>query len=161
MQQGIPPHKLVLGMPIYGRSFMHTDGPGTAFNGIGPGTWEKGTYDYRALPLPGSHVLHDRQAMASWTYNPQTKEMISFDDEEVVRWKTHWINERGLGGAMFWELSGDKGSDREGMEKGPGKDPQPGGSLVSIVRHGLGQLDASSNNLDYSHSQFENLRKGM
>jgi hypothetical protein len=35
---------------------------------------------------------------------------------------------------MFWELSGDKGNDRPEMEKGPGKDPQPGHSLVKVVK---------------------------
>ncbi|KAF8210281.1 glycoside hydrolase [Mycena galopus ATCC 62051] len=159
--QGVERSKLVVGMPLYGRSFMNTEGPGKPFSGIGQGSWEQGVYDYRALPLPGAHVFRDEQAVASWTYDYQKKEMISFDTEEVARWKAEWIRKEALGGAMFWELSGDKESPREGMEGGHGKDPQPGRSLVKVVQETMGEPDRSPNWLRYEGSRFENMRKGM
>jgi len=140
---------------------MNTHGPGHSYNGVGEGSWERGSYDYRALPLPGSAVHHDQHALASWSYDPHKKEMITFDDEHVAAWKAAWIVREHLGGAMVWELSSDKGTAREGMEGGHGKDPQPGRSLVSVIREGLGKLDDSPNNLDYSGSCFDNLRNGM
>jgi chitinase len=148
-------------MPLYGRSFANTQGPGTPFNGVGGGSWEQGVYDYRALPLPGAHLFRDEKALASWTYNYQTKEMVSFDSEEVAKWKGEWIKKEGLGGSMFWELSGDKGSHREGMEGGIGKDPQPGHSLVKVVKEAMGGLKHEENWLRYEQSQFDNIRKGM
>lgn len=150
-----------MGIPLYGRSFMNTDGPGTPFQGIGPGSWEQGVYDYRALPLPGSEIHHDSYAKASFTYNPQTKEMVSYDSEQVGLWKGEWIRQEGLGGSMFWELSGDKGSERKEMEGGPGKDPQPGRSLVAAVKEAMGPLDQTPNWLQYEGSQFENMKAGM
>lgn len=150
-----------MGIPLYGRSFMNTDGPGTPFQGIGQGSWEQGVYDYRALPLPGSEVHHDSYAKASFSYNPQTKEMVSYDSEEVGRWKGEWIRNEGLGGSMFWELSGDKGSERKEMEGGPGKDPQPGRSLVTVVKEAMGPLDQTPNWLRYEGSQFDNMKAGM
>lgn len=150
-----------MGIPLYGRSFMNTDGPGTPFQGIGQGSWEQGVYDYRALPLPGSEVHVDSYARASFSYNPRTKEMVSYDSEEVGRWKGEWIRNEGLGGSMFWELSGDKGSERKDMEGGPGKDPQPGHSLVTVVKDAMGPLDTSSNWLRYESSQFDNMKSGM
>lgn len=161
INQGVARHKIILGIPLYGRSFMNTQGPGTAFSGVGQGSWEQGVYDYRALPLPGSTVSHDSQALASWSYNPDTKEMISFDSEEVAKWKGAWIQQEGLGGSMFWELSGDKGSDRPEMEKGHGKDPQPGTSLVKVVKDHMGGISNSDNWLSYEGSRFPNLRNGM
>jgi Chitinase len=140
---------------------MNTEGPGTPFNGIGPGSWEAGSYDYRVLPLPGSEVYHDEQDVASWSYNPQTKEMISFDSEQVAQWKGEYIKHKGLGGSMFWELSSDKGTPREGMERGPGKEPQPGRSLVTIVKDAMGGLEHSHNWLSYDQSKFDNMRAGM
>ncbi|RVD87188.1 uncharacterized protein DFL_001431 [Arthrobotrys flagrans] len=142
INQGVARHKIILGIPLYGRSFMNTQGPGTAFSGVGQGSWEQGVYDYRALPLPGSTVSHDSQALASWSYNPDTKEMISFDSEEVAKWKGHGFNRRGL-------------------EGGHGKDPQPGTSLVKVVKDHMGGISNSDNWLSYEGSRFPNLRNGM
>lgn len=163
IDQGVARNKLVLGIPLYGRSFMQTQGPGSRFNGIGPGSWEKGSYDYRALPLPGSYILHDDNAGASWSYDYQSHEMVSFDDAHVARRKGEWINQQGLAGAMYWELSGDKGHEegREQMEKGPGKDYVPGASIVTTVKDAMGGLDRSDNWLRYEGSQFPNMRAGM
>ena len=162
ISQGVPCHKIILGIPLYGRSFLSTDGPGTTFSGLGQGSWESGVYDYRALPLPGSHILRDERVQASWTYDYGRKEMISFDDEVVGRWKGEYIAREGLGGSMFWELSSDKGgAPREGMEGGHGKEAQPGPSLVRVVKEAMGELDAKPNWLRYEGSKFENLRNGM
>ncbi|KAH9832204.1 glycoside hydrolase family 18 protein [Rhodofomes roseus] len=160
IDQGVPRSKIILGIPLYGRSFMNTEGPGTPFQGIGQGSWEQGVYDYRALPPPGSYLLRDQDAVASWSYNYQTKEMVSFDSEEIGRRKGEWIAQEGLGGSMFWELSGDKGTPRDGMEGGPGKDPQPGRSLVAVVKEAMGPLDQSPNWLTYEGSKFDNIRNG-
>jgi chitinase len=140
---------------------MNTEGIGKPFSGIGPGSWEQGVYDYRGLPLRNSHVHHDKHALASWSYDPHKKELISFDSEQVGRWKGEWIKKEGLRGSMFWELSGDKGGWREGMERGEGKEEVEGRSLIRVVREAMGSLDQSSNWLKYEGSKFENMRKGM
>ncbi|TEB38309.1 glycoside hydrolase [Coprinellus micaceus] len=159
--KGVRKDKLVLGIPLYGRSFTNTQGPGSPFSGVGPGSWEAGVYDYRALPLPGSYVHRDEGRLASWSYNYDTKEMVSFDNEEVAHWKGEYIKHEGLGGSMFWELSGDKNGPRKDMEGGPGKEPQPGRSLVEIVKDAMGGLEKSQNWLEYNESKFDNLRAGM
>jgi len=158
---GVPHHKLILGIPVYGRSFANTKGIGEPYSGIGQGTWEPGVYDYRVLPLPGSHVYRDEKPGASWTYNHDTQELVSFDNEDVAKWKGEYIKKTGLGGSMFWELSGDKGTHREGMEGGYGKDPQPGQSLVKIVKECMGGIHNGDNWLRYEKSKFDNMRQGM
>ncbi|TKA55144.1 hypothetical protein B0A53_02114 [Rhodotorula sp. CCFEE 5036] len=147
---GVHPSKLVLGMPLYGRSFLNTDGPGTPFSGVGQGSWEAGSYDYKVLPLPGSTPAFDARLVASSCYNPSTREWISYDSPESAAAKATFINVNGLGGAMWWELSGDR-------KRGDG-------GLVAIVKDGMasqGPIDSRPNWLDYRTSKWENVRKGM
>jgi chitinase len=148
-------------MPLYGRSFANTQGPGSSFSGTGQGTWESGVYDYRVLPLPSSTVHFDNNTAGSWTYDASKREMISFDNEDAAKVKGAYIRKEGLAGSMFWELSGDKGYSRDGMEGGPGKVAQPGHSLVTVVKDTMGGLETSTNWLSYSESKFDNMRKGM
>ncbi|TQS32755.1 hypothetical protein Golomagni_06918, partial [Golovinomyces magnicellulatus] len=75
-QSGVAPHKLVLGMPLYGRAFENTEGLGKPFQGVGQGTWEAGVYDYKKLPLEGSQEQCDQQCGASYCYNAGTKVLV-------------------------------------------------------------------------------------
>lgn len=108
---GIDSHKLVLGMPLYGRDFAATKGPGTPFTGTGGGSWEKGIWDFKALPQSGSKEFFDEEAVASWSYDNVSKIMVSYDNAKAVERKIAYIRDEKLGGAMWWESSGDKIGD--------------------------------------------------
>jgi chitinase len=108
IQAGIAPSKIVLGIPPYGRSFTNTKGPGTSFSGVGGGSFEPGVYDYKALPPAGATVTEDNQAVASYSYGGTRQTMISYDTPVIVQKKGQYILSNKLGGAMYWECSGDK-----------------------------------------------------
>ncbi|KAL1921041.1 uncharacterized protein VTP21DRAFT_11676 [Calcarisporiella thermophila] len=146
--RGVPGRKIVLGLPMYGRSFENTAGPGSSYNGVGKGTWEPGSYDYKQLPLPGAQEHVDLEMVASYSYDPAKKEMVTYDNPEVAQIKAEYVRRMGLGGCMFWELSADNSSS--------------GRSLLHTVYETLGganSLDNSPNRLIYPDSTYENVRK--
>ncbi|KAF4125945.1 chitinase [Geosmithia morbida] len=143
---GIPSSKLVLGMPIYGRAFTGTAGPGTAFSGVGEGSWENGIWDYKALPLDGETVQYDENIGASWTYNSGTQTLVSYDTPDMVRTKVAYAQSKSLGGSMFWEASADK----------TGED-----SLISTALDSMGALDNTQNCLTYPDSAYDNIKSNL
>ena len=114
------PKKIILGMPLYGRSFANTNGIGQTFNGSGEGTWEAGVWDYKQLPLNGSRVYTDKNVIASYSYDNKTRQLISFDTPEVQTRKAEYLMDEELGGAWWWDSSSDRTDDK---------------SLVSTVGH--------------------------
>ncbi|KAF4591846.1 putative endochitinase class V precursor [Ophiocordyceps camponoti-floridani] len=149
LSHGVAPDKMVLGMPLYGRAFENTDGPGDNYSGNGAGTWEKGVYDYKKLPLEGAQEQYDDQAGATYCYNKQTREMVSYDTPTMTKQKADYVKRRGLGGVMWWESSADKtGTD----------------SLITTAFEGLGgeaALLKQQNVIEYPETKYDNLRRGF
>ncbi|KAK2593636.1 Chitinase 4 [Conoideocrella luteorostrata] len=146
---GVAANKIVLGMPLYGRAFENTDGLGKPFQGVGEGTWENGVFDYKKLPLEGSEEHHDENAQASFCYNAGQRKLVSYDTAPMAKTKAGYIQEKRLGGAMWWESSGDK--------SGPE-------SLISTVVDafgGPGCLQKLDNCIDYPKTKYDNLRGGF
>jgi chitinase len=105
---GVPPEKIVLGMPLYGRSYANTAGMGEPFDGVGDGSWADGNWDYKDLPRPGATVYNDFDIVGSYGYNNNTNYLVSFDTPEIQAKKADYITSTGLGGGWWWESSSDK-----------------------------------------------------
>jgi GH18 family chitinase len=104
----VPAAKLNLGMPLYGRSFTSTAGLGQPYSGIGTGSWEAGVYDFKDMPLAGAKEFYDTEAGGTYSYNNDTGMLVSYDTVDMALKKVDYIVENRLGGAMWWEVSGDK-----------------------------------------------------
>ncbi|KAL1883144.1 hypothetical protein VTK73DRAFT_9511 [Phialemonium thermophilum] len=144
--RGIPSHKISLGLPLYGRSFESTTGVGAPYNGVGAGTSQSGIWLYKDLPRPGATEYYDGVAKASYSYDRTTHELITYDTVASAITKAKYLTQKGLGGAVFWEASGDKTGT---------------GSLVGTMAKQLRQFEISPNLLSYPVSQYDNIRKGM
>ncbi|KAI1172427.1 glycoside hydrolase family 18 protein [Nemania sp. FL0916] len=149
LSQGISGQKIVLGLPLYGRSFNGTSGLGQNYTSVGTGgpQAQPGVWYYKDLPKPGAQEIFDAVAGATYSYDPQTRELISYDDVRSTSFKARYVHDRRLGGAFFWEASGDRQDDR--------------GSLVKTMARALDWLDRTPNNLNYPTSQYRNIRLGM
>lgn len=148
LAQGVAAAALVLGLPLYGRSFEGTAGLGDTFDGVGPGdgTFGVGQWRYKDLPRADATELFDNVADATYSYDSATDELISYDNVRSTVVKSVYLKGKGLGGAMFWSADSDKnGTD----------------SLVATMAGQLGTLDGSENLLDYPTSQYDNIRDGM
>lgn len=149
VSKGVRADKIVLGMPLYGRAFENTEGIGKPYSGIGEGTWEKGVYDYKVLPLEGAHEHDDHELGASYCYHPDRKTLVSYDTVGMARRKAEFVKERGLGGAMWWESSADKVGEGSLV-----------GNVVDVLG-GPGSLSKDENCLSYPESKYDNLRNGF
>jgi chitinase len=113
LRRGAPARKLVVGMPFYGQGWTGVtgggDGMGRPAAAPAPATWAAGYEDYKALKKladSGAYKVHrDRRNGHAWLFDGTT--LWTYDDPAVLRAKTSYIRDRGLGGAMFWSLDGD------------------------------------------------------
>ncbi|TDC21762.1 chitinase [Streptomyces sp. 8K308] len=105
--QGVPANKLLLGIGFYGRGWtgVSQSAPGGSATGPAPGTYEQGIEDYEVLaarcPATGT--------VAGTAYAHCGNQWWSYDTPATVTNKMAWARQRGLGGAFFWEFSGDSG----------------------------------------------------
>ncbi|TVY89250.1 Endochitinase B1 [Lachnellula willkommii] len=109
--QGATASKLHLGNPLYGHAFQNTHGPGTPFNGTGNGSFGDagGNWDYDLLPLTRNASIHEDEELGlSWSYDGDTKTMVSYDTPKIARRKARYVMDKGLGGVSWWQISGDK-----------------------------------------------------
>jgi GH18 family chitinase len=123
LARGVPASKIVPGVAFYGRSWggvsATNDGLFQSATSVPPGQWDDwssgatGVYDWTDIEdkiASGSYTRHwDPQAKAPWLYGSAFGgHFISYDDPASVMLKGSLVQERGLGGLMFWEASGDR-----------------------------------------------------
>lgn len=102
---GVSPQKLVLGMPLYGRSFYAPEHPevGVRFNKDQP--FESDIQDYRDIPFGDEH--YDPRRVAAYSYDETKKLLVTYDNPECSKAKADYVKERKLGGGFWWDSKGD------------------------------------------------------
>ncbi|KZB83780.1 glycosyl hydrolase family 18 protein [Amycolatopsis regifaucium] len=117
--KGVPANKLLLGIGFYGRGWtgVTQDAPGGTATGAAPGTYEAGIEDYKIL----KNSCPSTGTIAGTAYAKCGNNWWSYDTPATINGKMGWTKNQGLGGAFFWELSGDTSN----------------GELVTAMRNGL------------------------
>ncbi|MDG1360051.1 MAG: glycoside hydrolase family 18 protein, partial [Phycisphaerales bacterium] len=130
---GVDPAKLVMGLPIYGRAWggVADGGTGGLFqpaSSVPAGTWDDGTsgatgvndYDVAGtgrdgilqLLQSGEYTRYwDDVSKVPYLHSPSRfgGHFISYDDQESIQYKLDYLRDLGLGGVMYWEITGDRG----------------------------------------------------
>ncbi|MCT2586402.1 glycoside hydrolase family 18 protein [Actinophytocola gossypii] len=103
--KGIPASKLLLGIGFYGRGWtgVTQSAPGGSATGAAPGTYEAGIEDYKVL----KNTCPATGTVAGTAYAHCGSNWWSYDTPATIGGKMDYANQQGLGGAFFWELSGD------------------------------------------------------
>jgi chitinase len=113
VKAGVPPQKLVLGVPFYGRGWS---GAGARDDGLYQRyDTSRGSYSYDTLAnhvatQPGFERQWDAVARASTLWAPDSSVLITHETPRSLRAKAHYVQSRGLGGVMYWEHSADDGT---------------------------------------------------
>ncbi|MFI0795528.1 glycosyl hydrolase family 18 protein [Micromonospora rubida] len=118
--KGIPSDKLLLGIGFYGRGWTGVTqaAPGGTATGAAPGTYEAGIEDYKVL----KNTCPATGTVAGTAYAKCGSNWWSYDTPSTIGGKMTYAKNQGLGGAFFWELSGDTSN----------------GELIGAIKGGLG-----------------------
>jgi chitinase len=102
---GVPPAKIVLGIPFFGPGWT---GVAPANHGLLQPATPAGHAPFSALRnLHGFGSFNDRGNGAHWIYNSRTRAFWSFDDQHTVLEKIRYLKAQGLAGVMVWSLKDD------------------------------------------------------
>lgn len=102
---GIPANKILLGVGFYGRGWTGVTqaAPGGSATGPAAGSTEAGIEDYKVLKA----TCPSTGTVAGTAYAFCNGNWWSYDTPQTLTGKMDYVNQQNLGGAFFWELSGD------------------------------------------------------
>ncbi len=107
LQTGFPAEKLIMGVPFYGYIYKavinSNNGLYQTYSGAASISYANIAANY--VNAPGYIRYFHSESKVPWLFNGTN--FISYDDEEAMIQKASFIADKGLGGAMIWELSQD------------------------------------------------------
>jgi chitinase len=106
--KGVPASKMLLGIGFYGRGWTGVSqaAPGGTATGAAPGTYEAGIEDYKVL----KNSCPPTGTVGGTSYAKCGSNWWSYDTPTTIAGKMSYVKQQGLGGAFFWEFSGDTGN---------------------------------------------------
>ncbi len=113
LNKGVPASKLNIGIAFYGRGgVIQTETPNILGSKlVGDKSYTYSNIKNNYLNKNGFVRYWDDKAKTPYLYNPNTKEFISYEDQESIQAKIDYVKEKGLLGVFFWEYSQDNTGD--------------------------------------------------
>lgn len=112
---GVPSHKLVLGIPFYGKGWSGCpeNGEYATCTDFPAGTWEKGIFDYSDLEnnfvnKDGYNRHWNEASKVAYLYNSENQTFITYNDPTSMKYNASLVKSLNLAGVMSWDISGDR-----------------------------------------------------
>jgi chitinase len=122
LSAGVPPQKILLGVPFYGHVWGEVADKNHGM--MQPGKPVPNAYaPYSTIPAmltQGYTRYWDPVASAPYLYNSDKHLFVSYEDPESLAAKCRYVLSHNLGGVMFWEYSND-----------------PAGTLLGVIHRSL------------------------
>ncbi|MEH2005472.1 glycoside hydrolase family 18 protein [Nostoc sp.] len=110
LSAGVPAKEIVLGAPLYGHTWTGvTTGSNndSLFKSGTPGSDRTYNELHDLLGTNGYNSLWDDSAKVPYIYSSQTKIFSTYENNQSILGKTDYVKQQGIGGAFFWEITGD------------------------------------------------------
>ena len=107
---GVPPEKILLGLPFYAYSWNRVAQDNHGLFQMGEPSRTDLPYNYIVSILDKFTTYRDPKSLAPWLYDGTT--FWTYDDELSIGAKLKYAKQESLGGVMIWELSGDTAEGR-------------------------------------------------
>lgn len=108
LEYGVSAEKLVLGIPFYGKRWKNVSEINNGLNQ--PAEWDRVLSHFQIQELQKNrHYIEywDNVSQNSFLYSSSKKEWITYESPNSIQKKIIYMNQKGLAGIMFWELSED------------------------------------------------------
>ncbi|KAL1891942.1 hypothetical protein Sste5346_007286 [Sporothrix stenoceras] len=127
LDRGVPPQRILLGIPAYARVFLGARHEGDGFRKDeaeeDDEEKEETEIDYRDIPSEWKQqgmLQVDTGRAAAWAVVPRKKgkrgtKFVSMDVPATVQAKAHFVRRTGLGGLFYWTGAGDCNEDGESL----------------------------------------------
>ena len=138
-----------MGIPVYGQSWTLADAsingigaPAVTGGAAGPLTNNNGTLGYYEIcyyiRTAGWTVVQDPDNLAGpYAFSPvaNNKTWVGYDDTNMATIKSLYVKEKGLGGAMVWDMSTDDFKNRCGDGENP---------IITAIAKAIGLVTTTS-----------------